>query len=72
MIFEIKNRWSTSVLFSVKAKSLRIAAELAVEGGADLCEADLCGADLCEADFVEPIFVELIFVKPILIFLSGH
>ncbi len=50
MKFEIKHRWSGSVLFECEALSLRLAVEAAVEKGADLEGADLEGADLKGAD----------------------
>ena len=49
MKIEIKHRWSGIVIFSVKAGSLRLAMEAAVQRGADLKGADLTGADLTGA-----------------------
>ena len=46
MKFEIKHRFSGSILFSVETESLKIAVELAVKGGAYLGGAYLRGADL--------------------------
>ena len=46
MQFEIKSRWSGTVLFSVEADTLKLAVEAAVKSGADLEWADLEGADL--------------------------
>jgi uncharacterized protein YjbI with pentapeptide repeats len=50
MKFDIKSRWSGSVLFSLETESLRVAVEAAVKSGADLRGADLSGADLRGAD----------------------
>ena len=46
MKFEIKSRWSGSVIFSVETDSWRLAVEAAVRAKADLRGADLRGADL--------------------------
>ncbi len=46
MIFEIKHRYTGSVLFSIETESFRLAVEAAVKRGADLRGADLGGADL--------------------------
>ena len=53
MKFEIVSRWSGAVLFSIETVTLKLAVELGVKSGADLCGADLRGADLCEADLCE-------------------
>jgi uncharacterized protein YjbI with pentapeptide repeats len=50
MKFEIKNRWSGEILFSVEAESWRFAVEAAIKAKANLSEADLSEADLSEAD----------------------
>ena len=65
MKFEIKNRFTGSVIFSLETESLRLCVEAAYKSGvdlrganlrdadlrdADLRDADLCGADLCGAD----------------------
>ena len=46
MKFEIKSRWTGSVLFSVETETLKLAVELGVQSGADLRGADLRVADL--------------------------
>ena len=46
MIFEIKHRFSGSVLFSLETESLKLCVEAAVKGGANLGGADLGGANL--------------------------
>jgi hypothetical protein len=45
-LFEIKNRFSGAVLFSLETENLKLAIETAVKAGADLRGADLRGADL--------------------------
>ena len=50
MLFEIKNRFSSSVLFSLETESLKLCVEAAVKIKADLRGADLRGADLRDAD----------------------
>ena len=55
MKFEIKHRFSGSVLFSLETEDQRLCVEAAVKsgaylGGADLSGADLSGADLSGAD----------------------
>ena len=50
MKIEIKSRYSGDALFSVEAKSLKIAIEMAVKQGANLEGANLRGADLIGAD----------------------
>ena len=46
MLFEIKHRFSGSVLFSLETESLKLCVEAAVKDGANLYGADLRGADL--------------------------
>jgi len=50
MKIEIKNRLNGSVLFSIEAKSLKIALEIAVQNRADLRSADLRYANLRSAN----------------------
>ena len=50
MKFEIRSRWSGSVLFALETDSLKLCVEAAVKGGAVLSGADLSGADLSGAD----------------------
>ena len=50
MLFEIKHRFSGSVLFSLETESLKLCVEAAVKDGANLYGADLRGADLRGAD----------------------
>ena len=50
MKFEIKSRWSGSVLFSLETDSLKLCVEAAVKAKAYLGDADLRGADLRGAD----------------------
>jgi len=50
MKFEIKHKFSGSVLFSIETDNFRLAVEAAVNGGVDLRGADLRGADLYGAD----------------------
>ncbi len=50
MKIEIKSRWTSSVLFSVEARSIKLALEAGVKQGAYLKGADLEGADLEGAD----------------------
>ena len=50
MLFEIKSRWSGSVLFSLETDSLKLALEAGVTSGANLRDADLRGANLGGAD----------------------
>jgi hypothetical protein len=45
-LFEIKNRVSGKILFSLETESLKLTLEAAVKTGADLRGADLTGADL--------------------------
>lgn len=54
MKFEIKHRFSGSVLFSLECGSLKLCVEAAVKGGADLRGANLRGADLGGAKGVNP------------------
>jgi hypothetical protein len=62
MKFEIKNRWSGEILFSVEAESWRFAVEAAIKAKANLSEADLSEADLSviRADF----WSILLFAQP--------
>ena len=46
MIFEIKHRFSGSVLFSLETESLKLCVEAAVKSGANLRGANLDGANL--------------------------
>ena len=46
MLFEIKHRFTGSILFSLETDSLKLCVQAAVKGGADLGGADLGGADL--------------------------
>ena len=46
MKFEIRNRWSGEIVFSIEADSWRVAVEAAYKAKADLREANLCGANL--------------------------
>ena len=48
--FEIKSRWSGSVLFTIETDTLKLAVEAAVKSCADLHGADLRGAYLRDAD----------------------
>ena len=50
MKFEIKSRWTGSVLFSVETETLKLAVELGVQSGADLRGVNLRDADLGDAD----------------------
>ena len=50
MKFEIKNRWSGEIIFSIETDSWRLAVELAVKSRANLSRADLSGADLSGAN----------------------
>ena len=50
MLFEIKHRFSGSVLFSLETESLKLCVEAAVKGGANLDGAYLRGAYLDGAD----------------------
>ena len=50
MKFEIKNRFSGSVIFSLETKSLKLAVEAAVKQGANLSRANLSRANLSSAD----------------------
>ena len=50
MKFEIRSRWSGSVLFALETESLKLCVEAAVKGDADLSGADLRDADLRGAD----------------------
>ena len=50
MLFEIKHRFTASVLFTVTTDTIKLAVEAAISGGADLSGAILSGADLIGAD----------------------
>ena len=50
MKFEIKNRFSGEVIFSLECGSLKLCVEAAVKSSADLRSADLYGADLRSAN----------------------
>ena len=50
MKFEIKNRYTKSVLFSLECESLKACVIAAIGNGTDLYDADLHGADLRDAD----------------------
>ncbi len=46
MKFEIKNRWSGELIFSIETDSWKLAVEAAIKAKADLSEANLSEADL--------------------------
>ena len=50
MLFEIKNRFSLEVIFSLESDSFKLCIEAAVKSGANLSRANLYGADLSRAD----------------------
>jgi hypothetical protein len=50
MKFEIKSRWTCSILFSLETKSMKLCVEAAVKSGANLYGADLSGANLSGAN----------------------
>ena len=50
MIFKIKHRCNSSVLFSFKCESLKLCVEAAISSDADLRDANLFGADLRDAN----------------------
>ena len=50
MPFEIKNRFSGAVLFSLETESFKLCVEVAVKSGANLYDADLSGANLSGAN----------------------
>ena len=50
MLIEIKSRWDGHVIFSVEARSLKAAVEIAVKQRANLYGANLSGADLYGAN----------------------
>src|SRR5258708_7963194 len=57
-LFEIKSRWSGSILFSLECGSMKLCLEAAAKAkadlrGANLREADLSGANLSGADLSE-------------------
>ena len=49
-LFEIKHRYTGSVLFSLECGSMKLCIETAVKGSADLSSADLSSADLSSAN----------------------
>jgi hypothetical protein len=49
-LFEIKNRWSGNLIFSIKTDSWKLAVEAAIKAKANLSEANLSKANLSEAD----------------------
>jgi len=50
MLFEIKSRWVSNVLFKIETESFKMAVEAAVKSGVNLSGADLSGADLYRAN----------------------
>jgi uncharacterized protein YjbI with pentapeptide repeats len=50
MKFEIKSRWSGSVLFSIETESWKLAVEAAVKSKVSLADANLAGAYLADAN----------------------
>ncbi|HOG08686.1 MAG TPA: pentapeptide repeat-containing protein [Syntrophales bacterium] len=50
MKFEIKHRFTGSVIFSLETESLKLCVEAAVKSRANLYSADLCGANLRSAN----------------------
>ena len=57
MNFQIKNRFSGAVIFSLETKNLKFCLEAAVESGADLGGADLRGAYLGGAKITDDTVV---------------
>ena len=53
MLFEIKHRFTGSVLFSLECGSLKLCVEAAIKSRANLTRADLSEADLTRADLSE-------------------
>ena len=53
MLFEIRNRFDGSVIFSLECGSLKLCVHAAVKSRADLSGANLSGADLYEANLSE-------------------
>ena len=53
MKFEIKNKFSEDVIFSLETKSFKLCVEAAVEAGANLSRADLYRANLSGANLAE-------------------
>jgi len=49
-LFEIKNRFNSSIIFSIETTSIKFAIKKAIESGADLSRADLSRANLSGAD----------------------
>ncbi len=52
MLFEIKHRFTGSVLFSLECGSLKLCVEAAIKSRANLSDANLIGADLSDADLI--------------------
>ena len=50
MKFEIKNRWSGELIFSIETESWKLAVEAAIKSEANLSKADLSCANLSKAD----------------------
>jgi uncharacterized protein YjbI with pentapeptide repeats len=50
LLFEIKNRFSGSLIFRAETESMKMCVKLAIESGANLSGANLCGADLSGAN----------------------
>jgi uncharacterized protein YjbI with pentapeptide repeats len=50
-LYEIKNRFSGSVIYSLECNSVKICAETAVRSKTNLSDADLSGADLSGVNF---------------------
>jgi len=50
MIFEIKNRFSGAIIFSMKTESMKLCVSAAIKSGTNLSGADLSGTDLSGTD----------------------
>ena len=50
MKFEIKNRWSGAVIFSLETETFKLCVEAAIKSSANLSDADLSAADLRRAN----------------------
>jgi hypothetical protein len=50
LLFEIKNRFSDSLIFRAETESMKMCVKLAIESGANLRGANLSGANLCSAN----------------------
>ncbi len=46
MKFEIKNRWTGALIFSIETENFRLAVEAAVKNGSNLSGSNLSGSDL--------------------------